>query len=884
MELKNYQENVLVTLREFFTQARRIGHEAAYEKLTSLPEMRARLGLMRDSYNVWQSIADVPRVCLKVPTGGGKTILAAHAIKIAAEAWMDVEYPMVIWFTSSDIIRKQTVSALQDPRHPYRKVLDEQFDGKVRVYDIDDKYNITPQDIKNNVCIIVSTVQSFKQSYTDKYNAYKHNENLESHFSSIRPTERMERSEDGQLKYSFANLLQAHRPLMVMDEAHNAVTGLSEEMQARLYPSAIIELTATPRLRNNTLYSVFAYELKQEAMIKLPVMVVEHTDWTKCVTQSVIKRNELEQQCMLEREYIRPILLLQAEADKDEDAITCDKIKGYLTQELGIAEAEIAIATGEQRELDGVNVFDPTCPVRYVITVQALKEGWDCSFAYVLCSVANLKSKTFIEQLLGRVLRMPYAQLRQTPALNKAYAYVRSNGFGEAAKELVKCLKNSGFDDSEAQDAVIQQKQGSIDPLPLFSQQFGVIITPNSHEEEQAVNTLLNTQRIPSSIIVQEQDNGSVRLTYTRRTTQKDVDKVCQMLPDYVVAKVQQSFHKYKELSPEAALPPSAASAGKPFSIPQLMMSVQGELNLAETETLFEYFDWQLSDWASHQLTPDEFSIVQQGNTFSVDIDGEQVKYHRATPEPYLSGMGRELWTEQQLTSWLVKKVQQPDITHAVLLRWVSDAVHYLCVTRALPMEGLFENRFRIMDKLIEHIKDGRTRAKNSCYQTLLFHESPEIFACADKEHILELSEDMFDDEPLYKGEYLFLKHYTGADKVPAFDGKNGGADGEECQCAKIIDSMPQVAYWVRNVAKKPNSFSLPLADRRFYPDFIVQLTDGRILVVEYKGQHLVTNADTAEKANVGELWARKSNNLFLIVEKQKGGLDVQQQIERIIG
>lgn len=59
--------------------------------------------------------------------------------------------------------------------------------------------------------------------------------------------------------------------------------------------------------------------------------------------------------------------------------------------------------------------------------MQALKEGWDCSFTYVFCSVANIHSAKDVEQILGRVLRMPYAKRRKNEVLNrveyKAYPY-----------------------------------------------------------------------------------------------------------------------------------------------------------------------------------------------------------------------------------------------------------------------------------------------------------------------------------------------------------------------------------------------------------------------------------------------------------------------------
>lgn len=881
MELKQYQENVLATLREFFSQARRIGHTEAYKEVTSTSEMKARLGVFGESYKVWKSIADVPRVCLKVPTGGGKTILAAHAIRIAAESWLDVEFPMVIWFTPSDIIRRQTAAALQNPRHPYRKVLDEQFAGKVRVYDIDEKFNITPQDIRDHVCIIVSTVQSFKQSDTGKYNVYKHNENLESHFSTIRPTEDMEYTTDGKLKFSFANLLHAHRPLMVMDEAHNAVTELSEEMQSRLYPSAIIELTATPRPQNNTLYSVYADELKREAMIKLPVNVVENSDWTRCITQAVLKRDELEKLCEYEREYIRPILLFQAEAKTGEAAITCERVKAYLIQELNVGEEEIAIATGEQRELDNVNVFEQSCQVRYVITVQALKEGWDCPFAYVLCSVANIKSKTFIQQLLGRVLRMPYASFRQKQELNEAYAYVRANGFGEAADELVRCLKASGFDDEDASNAVIVQRENPTEALPLFTQQYSVTFEEedyDSDEDKEAVLALAESDDVPVSIIVESQGNGAVRVAFTNGTTQTDVDKICRKLPESKAASVKTAYERFCELNPSVQMPNSPASLGKIFRVPKLMAYIQGELTFAEPDKLFEGMDWHVKDWAKPQLSEDEFCLIQEGNAFKVDIDGMRVCSSIAKQDAYLPGLGgNEIWSPSDLARKLVEKVKQPDIPHAEMLEWVSNAVHYLSVTRSLPMAGLVENRFRIVDKLIEHINRGRAEAKKS-RNSLLFLDAQDTYAFtnADK-YVIEFAEDIFDNERLYTGNYLFNKHYT--KKVPAFDGKGNGNSGEEFQCARALDSMPQVSYWVRNVAQRDYSFRLPLAESFFYPDFVAKLEDGRIFVVEYKGKGFVTTEDTAAKNNVGKLWARKSNNLYLLVEYEKNGLSMQQQL-----
>ena len=433
MQLKQYQTDTLSVLRHFFEDTRVAGPKNAYETITQEPEQATRLGSYGGRYEPLKELPDIPYVCLRLPTGGGKTILAAHAIYIARNAWIEKDYPLVLWLVPTNTIRRQTAEALKNPRHAYRRALDEAFDGRVRVFDIADFTHIRPHDIRDQCCIVVGTIQTLRVTNTEGRKVYAHNEEMEAHFSAVEKTASgLEKLENGAVKFSFANLLHHHRPLMIVDEAHNAVTGLTREMQARVNPCAIVEFTATPRLRSNILHSVTAQELKREDMIKLPIMLSEHDTWQNAVNHAIVARASLAETALDDAVLIRPLVLFQAQPKNRE--VTVEVLKQHLIDVEQIPEHKIAIATGVQRELDGIDLFDPTCKIEYVITVEALKEGWDCSFAYIFCSVSRIQSAKDAEQLLGRVLRMPYAKRREAPELNKAYAFLSEPSFGEAAR------------------------------------------------------------------------------------------------------------------------------------------------------------------------------------------------------------------------------------------------------------------------------------------------------------------------------------------------------------------------------------------------------------------------------------------------------------------
>lgn len=874
MDLKTYQAQTLDTLRRFLSKARVEGPREAYEAIVAEPEMAQRLKGFAGAYKALNGLDETPYVCLRLPTGGGKTLLAAHAVNIARKSWIERDYPLALWLVPTTTIRKQTVDALNNPRHPYRAALDEAFAGRVRVFDISKFTQLLPHDLRANCCIVVGTIQTLRVMNTEGRKVYAHHEMLEPHFTGVPDrTPGLEVIDGGKgagsIKYSFANLMHLHRPLMIVDEAHKAVTGLSREMQNRVNPTAIIEFTATPQKNSNILHSVTAQELKDEEMIKLPVMLAEHQTWQAAVTGAISKRAELAEEARRERDYIRPIVLFQAQ-NRDEE-VTVAVLRQHLIDVEGIGERQIAVATGDQRGLDGIDLFDPGCEVEYVITVEALKEGWDCSFAYVFCSVANIHSATDAEQLLGRVLRMPYAKRRSIPSLNRAYANLTSKSFSEAAYALRDRLVAMGFEEGEAEDNILPEQ------IDLDEHLFGPARRPQptlTVELDADPATIKDLEAAaPSKVRVTVGTDGKAVVKITGFPSPAEKRSLFAALPEAKVGSFAEQVASYEAEHAHQAAP---AERGEAFTVPALMTWVQGELELADTDILMEYHDWSLADH-SPRLEARDFSIQQTADTFEIDIDRQRLFVkHADQSAQLLLDIPVDGWSEQSLVLFLDRQVRDKSIAQGELVRWLTDLVNYLTGPRNIPLSALMQCKYPLARKVAERLADIRARERAGVYQRSLF--APEARPEVSFDNGFMFADDMFAGVRTYRGAYRFSKHFTGWDQVAAFD---GAEDGEELACAKMLDSLAEVKHWIRNVPKHPKAFWLPTASGKFYPDFVAELSDGRVMVVEYKGAHLTDAADTDEKRAIGALWQKASGGrgLFLMAEKQVDGKDVRQQL-----
>ncbi|HET8581505.1 MAG TPA: DEAD/DEAH box helicase family protein [Candidatus Paceibacterota bacterium] len=455
MKLKRYQTNAIETLDQFLDLVRKMKPRHAFNEITE------------QVYN-HEWFGDVPFVCIRIPTGGGKTFVGCKAVERIMSTVLQnkMDTGIVMWFVPSDSIKTQTLKKFRDPKDAHYQALNEAFGTKFKVFSNEEALTISPEDVTNNLCVIVASLDAFRKdaSIQKKYKVYKENGSLMGHFENLKDDSNLEKDADKTVINSLANVIRKNSPLIVIDEGHHTQTDLSVRFLSDLKPAFIIEFTATPRDGSNVLVKIGASELKIEEMVKIPIVLESRSQWEQVVLDGLMKRDELEKRAKkLKGEYIRPIALLQAQSkSKVRATVTVEALKEMLLKHK-IPEEQIKIKTSELDELEGINLFDKKCEVRYILTVNALAEGWDCAFAYVLISVANLGAKVAVEQIIGRVIRMPYAKRKTDEVLNRSYVFASAPKFDDAAKKVIKGLEDNGYSRSDFVGAS-EEKEYS-DPL-----------------------------------------------------------------------------------------------------------------------------------------------------------------------------------------------------------------------------------------------------------------------------------------------------------------------------------------------------------------------------------------------------------------------------------
>jgi type III restriction enzyme len=890
---KIYQSEVLKSVEDYF--------KACHELLSPSRAFTATTEALWGRGNAYHPLAgfppEMPYFCLRVPTGGGKTWLAAKSVALVNTHLLHTDYSVILWLVPSKPIREQTLRALRDLQHPYHAALCEAGDGKITVMELEEAKSVTRATLNASTTIIVATRQAFQVEEEECRKVYQSNGALMHHFDHLSPVQRDELLFEGEgagrtLPYSLANVLRLRRPFVIVDEAHNSRTPLAFDMLARFRPSGVMELTATPDLErtpSNVLHSVSAAELKAEEMIKLPVLLEAEPDWQKCLADAIGRRDALQKLAEEERRsgapYLRPLVLIQSEPRRaGVETRDFERVREELINNHGIPAHEIIVATGEEKGLEQLGadyrlgIADPACPVKFVITQRALAEGWDCPSAYILVSIASLSSATAVEQLLGRILRQPQASHRQAAELNQSYAFVVSPNFAETAMALRdRLVAGAGFDRREVAEFVTaaQSEQGRLD----LAGHAGRIVV---HPVAISLPEKPDLKSVPKQVRDKVSWDGKLNtLTISTPLTEDEAEVLkASVRSDVAAADIARAAEVSRTTAIEFFQTP--AELGERFRVPQLALRVQGE------------FEWQVFDDPAALEYPGDLSLcdaapsdddlkvlgadltVAEGGVIDVDDRSGKVTAR------FLPNLQRDLglvwqpehWDEVRLATWLCRNLPEPTLTHANKQAFVAAWLTALLRREGVTLARVNLQKFLIRDRLEACIRALHKQAARKAYQQVLFGEDVAASVAVTDLYAFEFLPHAYVPSRVDDGGYGvfdFRKHFYG--HMGGFDSK------EEFECACWLDMQAQkgrIKFWVRNLVRREgSSFFLQKADGRFYPDFLCQLPDvagqpGPVLVVEYKGaDHWV---DAEDDRLIGGLWANLSGGRcrFVMVKDKR--------------
>lgn len=883
---KKYQQQVLDSVEAYFKAC----HEFPSPSIafTATTERLWKRGL---SYNSLSGFpADIPYFCLRVPTGGGKTWLAAKSAQLINTHLLRTEYSVILWLVPSKPIREQTIKALKDRSHPYHTALREA--GPITVLDLEEAKSVTRATLDTSTTVIVATRQAFQVDEEECRKVYHSNGALMHHFDNLSPTQRDELLTDGEgsertTPYSLANVMRLRRPFVIVDEAHNSRTELAFDMLARFRPSGVMELTATPDLERtptNVLHSVSAAELKAEEMIKLPVVLETEPNWQQCLADAIGRRDALHKLADEERRsgaaYLRPLVLIQSEPRRTGvETLDFDKVRNELITNHGIPASEIVVVTGDEKGLEQIDtdyklgISDPDCPVKFVITQKALAEGWDCPFAYILVSMASMSSATAVEQLLGRVLRQPGANHRAARALNQSYAFVVSRNFAETAGTLRdRLVAGAGFERRDVAAFVIAAKT---EQARLDLEGTRAVFTPVEINLTEKPD-LKSIPKLVRDKVVWDGTLNTLTISTPLNEDETEILKAAVTTEAAATAIVEAA-----EISRTTAIEffQTPAELGERFRVPQLALRVQGELQLFDDPEVLEY-PWDLSPYDAAP-TDDNLKVlgaglkVSEGGEIDIDASGQVVSR-------FLPNLQRDLglvyqpenWDEVRIATWLCRNLPEPSLTHASKQAFVAAWLSRLLRIDVFTLARANLQKFLIRNLIEARIRELRKQAVKTAFQQTLFADDAATRVTVTDLYVFEFHAQAYAPSRDYDGRFGhfdFRKHFYG--RLGDFDSK------EEFECACQLDMWAQqgrILFWVRNLVRREgSSFFLQKANGRFYPDFLCQLpgaegAPGSVLIVEYKGADRWLGAE--DDRLIGNLWANLSEGRcrFVMVKDKR--------------
>jgi len=861
MELKPYQQKVIKDLESYLEYLQ--SHQSPAKAFNTYWEDK----IGEYTYNLdgtttgmrpyKDNIPGANHIAIKVPTAGGKTFIACNALHTINKHFNQGNPKAVVWLVPWSNLLQQTIKNLSEPTHPYREKLNSLFNGRVEVYEKEallQGANFNPTSVTEQLNIFVFNFSSLRinSRKKDDRKVFQDNGYLGAFSEFVDEDLVLPDTEDTAL----INVIRSLNPVVIVDESHNAESDLSVEMLNNLNPSLVLDLTATPKENSNIISFVNAMALKKEHMVKLPVVVYNHHRKEEVISSALHLQRQLELLAKEEEKetgkYIRPIILFQAQSNiKGKNNTTFQKIKEQLIK-LKIPEEQIKIKVSGIDELKGIDLMAKDCPVRYIITINALKEGWDCPNAYILASLADKSSAVEVEQILGRVLRQPYVTKHKNQLLNLSFVLTASSKFNDTLDNIVKGLQDSGFskedyyaeeqpEEEKSSNEVLQEELfDSEDDTPKSDEDFDVDAVDFDPTEELSIEAINQQNPIINHITEKAKVEGDA---FEEKVKDVDMDDASNYLSQ-VMNKQPKKYNidsQFKTIT-------------ETIKLPQFFKKVNE--NELHDNILFEELE-SYETFLNKNSLLDGFILSNQDSKIDFDdssadiykVDFDESK--RTTAVKKLSQRAKSILLDNILSkpkesqvsdvsSLIVSKLgDMTPISEQELKKYVSRVFDNLNTEQ---IRDIVDNDFIYIRKIKDKIKNLTQAYAKERFQVLL-----------DANEIVVQENFNFPESiiPLDPSTPISRSLYEREEKMNNY----------EQDMILETSSLDNILFWHRNL-ERGKGFFLNGFSSNHYPDFILYTKKGNIILLETKGD-VYDNDDSRDKNRLGKIWAQKAGDNY---------------------
>jgi type III restriction enzyme len=506
--------------------------------------------------------------------------------------------------------------------------------------------------------------------------------------------------------------------------------------------------------------------------------------------------------------------------------------------------------------------------VKYIITINALKEGWDCPFAYILASLADKSSAVDVEQILGRVLRQPYVLRHSNPMLNMSYVLTASVKFHDTLQSIVKALQASGFSDKDyrAVDTMTpaEKEKAKLDAVQLALQPDA----PPADDLDMKPITFDPKAAVPPATkdlkaIEAEAMNKAAEL-------EAEIEKAAGSAEDPILQEMGDQVYRY-------AMRDDVAELAKRIVLPRFVIQFGANIFTGDQPSWTEL---------SQELLLKDFKLSAQ----NLEIDWESIE-----SELYMVDL--EGSTGGQ-TNPAFKKILQSEVREPVM--------EYIL---AKPPEARLND---VADQVLARIGDMWPIADQEIKKYVMrlledftaeqLHDvliRPVAYTGRIRKKVQSLADAYAEQrfkELLQVGKISTEAHWRFTEKiVPGQLGKSihnalyereGSMNGFEERAISELGALPNIACWHRNLGRG-KGFSINGFSSNHYPDFILLTKSGKVIIVETKGDDR-DNSDSAAKARLGRIWQDQAGanfRYFMVFDQGKvDGAYTLADAKRLVG